>query len=53
MKLAAADAIASLIADDELSAECIIPSALDERVMPAVAEAVAEVAHREGAVASR
>jgi len=53
MKLAAADAIASLIADDRLSAECIIPSPFDERVVPAVAEAVAEVAHREGAVAAR
>ena len=53
MKLAAADAIASLIADDELSAECIIPSPFDQRVVPAVARAVAEVAHREGAVASR
>ena len=53
MKLAAADAIASLIADDRLSAECIIPSPFDERVVPAVAEAVAEVAHREGAVAFR
>jgi malate dehydrogenase (oxaloacetate-decarboxylating) len=53
MKLAAADAIASLIADDELSAERIIPSPFDHRVVPAVAEAVAEVAHREGAVASR
>jgi malate dehydrogenase (oxaloacetate-decarboxylating) len=53
MKLAAADAIASLITDVDLSAECIIPSPFDERVVPAVAEAVAEVAHRQGAVATR
>ena len=53
MKLAAADAIASLIADDQLSAECIIPSPFDERVVPTVAAAVAAAAHREGAVATR
>jgi malate dehydrogenase (oxaloacetate-decarboxylating) len=52
MKLAAADAIASLIANDQLSAENIIPSPFDERVVPTVAEAVAAVVHREGAVAS-
>ena len=53
VRAAAADAIASLITDVELSAECIIPSPFDERVVPAVAQAVAEVAHREGAVATR
>ena len=40
MKLAAAYAISSLISDSELKADYIIPSALDERVAKAVAEAV-------------
>ena len=40
MKLAAADAIASLVGED-LAADYIIPSALDERVAPAVSAAVA------------
>ena len=49
MKLAAAMALASLVSDDELSEEYIIPSALDDRVAPAVASAVAEAAVRSGA----
>jgi malate dehydrogenase (oxaloacetate-decarboxylating) len=49
MKLAAAQALVSLIADDELSADYIIPKAFDKRVGPAVAEAVAEAARRTGA----
>ena len=40
MKLAAASAIASLIKDNELSPEYIIPHALDKKVTPAVAKAV-------------
>ncbi|MDR1629681.1 MAG: NADP-dependent malic enzyme [Oscillospiraceae bacterium] len=48
MKLAAAKAIASLIADDELSADYIIPKAFDERVGVAVANAVAEAARESG-----
>jgi malate dehydrogenase (oxaloacetate-decarboxylating) len=43
MKLAAAEAIASIVADD-LTPETIVPSALDVRVAPAVAEAVAAAA---------
>ena len=43
MKLAAAKAIASLISDKELSKEYIIPDALDERVAPAVANAIKQV----------
>ncbi|MCL6647462.1 MAG: NAD-dependent malic enzyme [Chloroflexi bacterium] len=39
MKLAAADAIASLVSDDELSEEYIVPSMFDRRVVEAVAEA--------------
>lgn len=49
MKLAAAEALAGLISDDELSAECIIPKAFDKRVGPAVAAAVAEAARKTGA----
>ena len=48
MKMAAANALASLISDEELSAEYIIPAAFDERVGPAVAKAVAEAARATG-----
>ncbi|MDY2984518.1 MAG: NADP-dependent malic enzyme [Synergistes jonesii] len=48
MKLAASEALASLVTDAELSKDYIIPSALDERVVPAVARAVAEAARRTG-----
>ena len=48
MKLAAADALAGLIADEELSADYIIPKAFDPRVGKAVAEAVAEAARKSG-----
>ena len=47
MKVAAARALAALVGED-LSRECIIPSAFDKRVAPAVAQAVAEQARREG-----
>ncbi|MBF6131819.1 NADP-dependent malic enzyme [Nocardia otitidiscaviarum] len=47
MKVAAADAIFGVVAD-ELSADKIIPSPLDPRVAPAVAEAVAATARAEG-----
>jgi malate dehydrogenase (oxaloacetate-decarboxylating) len=50
-KLAAADAIAGLIGNDELAADNIIPSPFDPRVVPAVAAAVADTSRREGAVA--
>ncbi len=49
MKLAAAEALVSLISDDELSADYIIPKAFDKRVGPAVAAAVADAARRTGA----
>lgn len=42
MKAAAAYAIASLISEDELSADYIIPSPFDKRVAEAVAKAVAD-----------
>ena len=48
MKMAAAEALASLIAPEELSADYIIPKAFDPRVGPAVAKAVAEAARRTG-----
>ena len=48
MKVAAAQAIAALISDEELSENYIIPAAFDPRVGKAVAEAVAEAARRTG-----
>lgn len=48
MKMAAAEALASLIPDEELSVEYIIPNAFDPRVGKAVAKAVAEAARRSG-----
>lgn len=48
MKMAAAEALASLIPDDELNEENIIPKAFDKRVGPAVAKAVADAARRSG-----
>ena len=49
MKLAASEALAGLISDEELSADYIIPKAFDKRVGPAVAKAVAEAARATGA----
>lgn len=49
MKLAASEALAGLISDEELSADYIIPKAFDRRVGPAVAKAVAEAARATGA----
>ena len=48
MKMAAAQALADLISDEELCEDYIIPAAFDERVGPAVAKAVAEAAKRSG-----
>ena len=48
MKVAAANAIAGLISDEELSADYIIPKAFDPRVGPAVAAAVAQAARDTG-----
>ncbi|WP_250281766.1 MULTISPECIES: NAD(P)-dependent malic enzyme [unclassified Frankia] len=47
MKLAAADALAGVIAD-ELTEQHVIPSVFDGRVAPAVAAAVARQAHADG-----
>ena len=48
MKIAAAKAIASIVSDDELNEEYIIPGAFDERVAKVVAKAVCDEAHRLG-----
>jgi len=48
MKIAAAVAIASLIAEEDLTPDYIIPAPFDKRVAPAVAAAVAEAARKSG-----
>ena len=48
MELAAAQAIADTIGEDELSADYIIPSVFNRAVAPAVAAAVADAAARSG-----
>ena len=48
MKIAAAEALANLISEEELSPEYFIPKAFDKRVGPAVAKAVADAAVKSG-----
>ena len=48
MKIAAARAIASLVSDEELNADYILPAAFDSRLKDRVAEAVAEAARKSG-----
>ena len=48
MKVAAAKAIASIVTDEELNEDYIIPNPFDDRVAPAVAKEVAEEAKRSG-----
>jgi len=48
MKVAAAEAIASLVSDEELAADYIIPTPFDKRVGPTVAEAVRKAAVKTG-----
>jgi malate dehydrogenase (oxaloacetate-decarboxylating) len=48
MKLAAARAIASVVSDDEIDPEYIIPSAFNRDVAPAVAREVAAAAEASG-----
>lgn len=48
MKVAASMAIASLVEDDRLSAEYILPEAFDQRIGKAVADAVVEAARKTG-----
>ena len=49
MKIAAAYAIADLISDEELCADCILPKPFDPRLKDAVAKATAEAARKSGA----
>lgn len=53
MKLAAAEAIAGLIPQEQLSEEYIIPSIFDKRVVENVAQAVEQAAHQTGAARRR
>jgi malate dehydrogenase (oxaloacetate-decarboxylating) len=48
MKLAAADALAAVIAESELSADYVIPSVFNRDVTPAVAAAVSAAALKDG-----
>lgn len=48
MKVAAAEGIASLIKEEDLNVDYIIPSALDKNVAKVVAEKVAEAARKSG-----
>ncbi len=48
MKVAAAQALAELVKEEELSEDYIIPRAFDKRVGPAVAAAVAQAARESG-----
>jgi malate dehydrogenase (oxaloacetate-decarboxylating) len=48
MKIAAAEAIASLVTEEEMTADYILPKAFDLRVGKAVAAAVAKAARDTG-----
>lgn len=48
MKIAAAEAIASLITEDELNEDYVIPAPFDPRVAPLVASSVARAAMESG-----
>jgi malate dehydrogenase (oxaloacetate-decarboxylating) len=48
MKMAAAQGLASVVTDEELRDDYIIPSVFNSNVCPAVSQAVAEEAQREG-----
>ncbi|MDE7215593.1 MAG: NAD-dependent malic enzyme, partial [Clostridia bacterium] len=48
MKMAAAKAIASLVSDEELNADYILPMAFDPRIGKTVAKAVAQAARDTG-----
>ena len=48
MKLAAAGALASVIPEDSLNEEYIIPSVFDKKVVPSIAKAVANAAKETG-----
>src|SRR5699024_9752616 len=48
MKMAAVEAIASLVTDEELNEDYVIPGPFDPRVEPAVAKSVAKTARESG-----
>jgi malate dehydrogenase (oxaloacetate-decarboxylating) len=48
MKMAAAQALAAVVTDDELHEDLIIPSVLDPRVAKAIAQAVVKIAVEQG-----
>ena len=48
MKVATSNALASLVREDELNEEYILPNALDKRIAKVVAEAVIKAAHETG-----
>lgn len=48
MKMAAVEAIANLITEEDLNTDCVIPGPFDARVAPAVAAAVAKAAMETG-----
>ncbi len=48
MKMATSYAIASLVSDEELNPDYILPKAFDPRIAPTVAKAVAEAAKKSG-----
>ena len=48
MKIAAAEALASLVSDEELNADYLLPYAFDKRVRETVSKAVFDAAHRSG-----
>lgn len=50
VKIAASRAIASLVSDEELTEEYIIPSPFDERVVPTIAKAVKEELEKAGLI---
>lgn len=50
MRLAASHSIAGLVEEEELNAEYLIPDPFDQRIVPAVAEAVRKVAVEAGLV---
>src|SRR4051812_37290869 len=53
MKMAAARGIASIVADDELREDYVIPSVFNRNVADAVADAVSQQARRQGAADAR
>ena len=52
MMLAASRALAEVIPEEDLSEDYVIPSVFDERIVPTMAEAVAEAARESGAARS-